>query len=68
MQSHDGSGSCNIGGTIQNPCPSSEITQMIKDGSTGTAAGDGLSQLISQTAASDVSKFYKASRMYVLPD
>ena len=41
---------------------------MIKDGSTGTAAGDGLSQLISQTAASDVSKFYKASRMYVLPD
>ncbi|KAK5133713.1 hypothetical protein LTR08_007467 [Meristemomyces frigidus] len=64
MQSHDGAGSCNNGGTVQDPCPASEITQMIKDGATGTAAGDGLEQCITESDASDVSKYYKAARIY----
>ncbi|KAK4958434.1 Protein nud1 [Elasticomyces elasticus] len=63
MQSHDGTGSCN-NGAVQDPCPSDEITQMIKDGSTGTAAGDGLEQTISQSGATDVSKYYKGARIY----
>lgn len=63
MQSHDGTGSCN-NGAVQDPCPSSEITQMIKDGTTGTASGDGLEQTMSQSGATDVSKYYKAARIY----
>lgn len=64
MQSHDGAGTCNNGGTVQNPCPASEITQMITDGATGTSSGDGLEQGIAQSGASDVSKYYKAARIY----
>lgn len=60
MQSHDGSHSC----ADTNPCPSDEITGMIQDGTTGTSSGDGLQQLIAQTGASDVSKFYKAAVLY----
>lgn len=37
---------------------------MVKDGSTGTAAGDGLQQCLSESQASDVSKYYKAARIY----
>jgi hypothetical protein len=33
MQSHDGSGTCNDNNYVQNPCPNSEIDQMIADGS-----------------------------------
>lgn len=44
MQDHSGLGSCNDGNGIQNPCPSSEITLMIKDGTEGTATGPGLVQ------------------------
>jgi hypothetical protein len=33
MQSHDGKGTCNDRGSVLNPCPQSEITQMINDGS-----------------------------------
>ena len=33
MQSHDGPGTCNSGGTVLNPCPQNEITQMVTDGS-----------------------------------
>lgn len=64
MQSHDGSGTCNSGSDVQNPCPQSEITQMIKDGTEGTSSGAGLEQCIQQTGASDVSKYYKAARIY----
>ncbi|KAK5117245.1 hypothetical protein LTR62_005862 [Meristemomyces frigidus] len=64
MQSHDGAGTCNNAGTVQKPCPSSQITQMITDGSTGTSSGDGLEQGISQAGTSDVSKYYKAARIY----
>lgn len=34
MQSHDGTGTCNDNNYVQNPCPNSEIDQMIADGST----------------------------------
>lgn len=65
MQSHEGEGSCNgADGNVQNPCPQDEITQQIEDGTAGTSAGDGLKQLLGQTGASDVSKYYKAARMY----
>ncbi|KAK4574534.1 hypothetical protein LTR86_001375 [Recurvomyces mirabilis] len=64
MQSHDGAGTCNNAGTVQNPCPASQITQMITDGSTGTSSGDGLKQGIANCGASDVSKYYKAARIY----
>ncbi|THY87017.1 hypothetical protein D6C95_07439 [Aureobasidium pullulans] len=64
MQDHAGTGTCNSGGVIQDPCPSSEIEQMIVDGTTGTTSGDGLVQCLSQAAASDVSQYYRAARIY----
>ena len=63
MQSHDGSGSCNDG-SVLDPCPQSQITQMIEDGTEGTSSGVGLKQLLAQTGATDVSQYYKAARMY----
>lgn len=64
LQDHDGSASCNIGGTVQNPCPSDTITSMISQGVAGTSSGAGLQQLITQAASTDDSKFYKAARLY----
>ena len=64
MQDHDGTGSCNIGGVVQTPCPASEITQMITDGTEGTASGDGLKQCIAETKVSDVSMYYGGARIY----
>ncbi|KAI5200526.1 hypothetical protein E4T39_05678 [Aureobasidium subglaciale] len=64
MQDHAGNGTCNSGGVIQDPCPSAEIEQMIIDGTTGTTSGDGLVQCLSQASASDVSKYYRAARIY----
>lgn len=64
MQDHDGTATCNDNGDVQNPCPTSTITQMIRDGSAGTASGDGLAQCINESGASDVSAFYKAARIY----
>lgn len=40
MQDHNGAGTC-AGSTT---CDATEITQMVKDGVTGTASGDGLEQ------------------------
>jgi hypothetical protein len=64
FQSHEGSGSCNDGSNVQNPCPKSQIHQMIEDGVAGTAAGDGLKQLLEAAKADGVQKFYQAARMY----
>ncbi|QSZ29324.1 hypothetical protein DSL72_003838 [Monilinia vaccinii-corymbosi] len=64
MQSHEGTGSCNRDGVIQNPCPMGEMVQMITDGVAGTATGDGLKQCIAESGATDVSKYYKAARIY----
>jgi LysM repeat protein len=63
MQSHDGSGSCNNGG-IQNPCPQSEVTQMIEDGTSGTSSGWGLVQCLANAGTTDVSQYYIAARIY----
>ena len=64
MQSHDGSGTC----VNTDPCPASEITQMITDGTAGTSSGAGLQQLLAQaeSALSDTSSraFYAAARLY----
>jgi len=63
MQSHNGAGTCNDG-SVQNPCPQSEITQMITDGTSGTSSGWGLVDCIAHSGASDVSKYYIAARIY----
>lgn len=64
MQSHNGSGSC----AGKNPCPASQITQMIRDGASGTSSGDGLKQTLAkaQSATGDNGsrKFYAAARLY----
>ncbi|KAG9694167.1 carbohydrate-binding module family 50 protein, partial [Aureobasidium melanogenum] len=64
MQDHAGSGTCNSGGVIQNPCPASEIEQMIVDGTEGTVSGDGLVQCLKETDVTDVSMYYRAARIY----
>ena len=63
MQDHDGEASCNSG-TPTTPCPDDTITQMISEGTGGTAKGDGLAQGINQAGGNDVSAFYKAARIY----
>lgn len=64
MQTNQGTGSCNRNGVVQTPCPNSEILQMIEDGTTGTATGDGLKQCLAETGVTDVSMYYKAARIY----
>ena len=64
MQSHDGSSTC----AGVDPCPDSEITGMIEDGTGGTASGDGLAGLINDAVstygASGAQGFYFAARLY----
>lgn len=64
MQSHDGPGTC----AGVNPCPQSEISQMISDGTAGTPSGAGLAGLIDQAqssiGASTAQVFYAAARLY----
>jgi hypothetical protein len=64
MQSHRGSISCDG----VNPCPKDRIVQMIRDGTAGTAHGDGLMQTLAKTknATSDdgARSYYAAARMY----
>lgn len=68
MQDHDGSATCwsnnadNV--VVQNPCPADTITQMIQEGTGGTASGDGLAQCLNEAGTSDVSAFYRAARIY----
>ncbi|KAI4215634.1 MAG: hypothetical protein LQ351_002103 [Letrouitia transgressa] len=64
MQDHDGKGTCNDAGVVQNPCPDDEIELMIQEGTGGTDAGDGLQQCLDQASSDDVSRFYKAARIY----
>jgi hypothetical protein len=64
MQSHDGSGTC----SGVHPCPQSEITQMITNGTAGTWSGDGFQQLISQAesyvSVTTAQAFYAAAHLY----
>lgn len=64
MQDHNGNGTCNDAGVVQNPCPEAEIYQMIEDGTAGTSSGDGLVQCLAETGVTDVSKYYRAARIY----
>lgn len=64
MQDHDGSATCNEAGRIQNPCPTSTIAQMIREGVAGTSAGDGLVQTMKQAQGSGTSKYYVSARIY----
>ena len=70
MQDHDGTGTCNTGnstsgtGGVTVPCPDSEIVQMIEDGSQGTAAGDGLVQIINRQTVVGSQAFYITARTY----
>lgn len=64
MQDHNGAGTCNDVGTVQNPCPTAQISQMISEGAAGTPDGDGLAQCINESTAGDVSAFYKGARIY----
>lgn len=66
MQDHDGDGTCNsdITHKVQNPCPTATIMQMVREGSAGTATGDGLAQCINQSGSSGATAFYKAARIY----
>lgn len=66
MQTHAGTGSCNTP-TVQTPCPDSEIVQMVKDGTLGTATGDGLEQCKQKQAAGQpdaTSAWYRTARQY----
>jgi hypothetical protein len=47
-----------------NPCPSSQITGMIQDGTTGTSSGDGLKQLLGRLSTSGAQQVYQAARLY----
>lgn len=64
MQSHNGSGNC----AGKNPCPKSQIEQMIKDGTEGTKSGDGLKQLLAKakrdTGNGGERMYYAAARLY----
>lgn len=64
MQSHDGTGSCNKDGSKTTPCPSTMINQMIKDGTAGTSAGDGLKQCYEAQSGEEAAKYFKAARTY----
>lgn len=68
MQDHDGASTCNPGasGSAQavSPCPDSEISGMISDGTAGTDAGPGLAGLINTATGTDSQAFYQAARMY----
>ncbi|CAG8957917.1 hypothetical protein HYFRA_00000259 [Hymenoscyphus fraxineus] len=61
MQDHNGEGTCF---NTPAPCPESQIKQMIKDGTSGTASGDGLKQTLAKSGASDAQAVYIAARIY----
>jgi hypothetical protein len=63
FQSFNGAASCNNGGVMTNPCPTDTITNMVKEGA-GLGLQFGLTQAMSQSKASDDSKYYKAARIY----
>ena len=69
MQSDQGMGSCNTNDTMQDPCPQSEIHQMILDGVAGSNLdGDNLVYMLNLAAemgTSDIAQaYYRAARFY----
>lgn len=63
MQSFNGKSSCNPDGNGVVPCPAETIKGMISEGA-GIGLEFGLGQAIEKSGASDVSKYYKAARIY----
>ncbi|KJX93021.1 muramidase like protein [Zymoseptoria brevis] len=67
LQDHDGAATCNENG-VTTPCSQETITQMIRVGVAGTAAGDGLAQCINnaieQFHDEDAKAYYRAARNY----
>lgn len=63
MQSYQGTYSCNPNGKGEVPCAPEKITGMIREGA-GIGSQFGLQQALSQSKATDVSKYYKAARIY----
>jgi hypothetical protein len=64
MQSAQGTGSCNPDGNPVSPCSSSEIRQMIHDGTNGDGLETTLTQCVADAGTTDDSKWYKAARLY----
>lgn len=71
MQDFNGSGTCNKNGNIQNPCPASQIYQMIEDGTFGTRTNGassyqaGLVQDINGNGGyTGAQAYYRAARIY----
>jgi len=74
MQDHSGSYSCNneANNAPVTPCPQATILGMIRDGTSGTASGDGLAQCINQgyndgESSNDIDStqsFFRAARIY----
>ncbi|KAF2019276.1 carbohydrate-binding module family 50 protein [Aaosphaeria arxii CBS 175.79] len=62
MQSFNGKATCNEGG-FTTPCPDSTIKQMVSEG-VGLGLEFGLTQALGQAGCDDVSKYYKAARIY----
>jgi hypothetical protein len=64
LQTHNGAGTCNDGGKVQNPCPKATILQMIRDGIAGTQDGDGIAACINQGNSGTDADFYRAARLF----
>ncbi|KAF2159596.1 hypothetical protein M409DRAFT_70911 [Zasmidium cellare ATCC 36951] len=70
LQTFQGSAMCNSGSAtapadVKTPCPASTIKSMIEQGTMGTTPGGmSLTYALKQSGATDVSKYYKAARIY----
>jgi hypothetical protein len=67
MQDHDGEATCNSDIApypVLNPCPQSKITAMVRQGTAGTLAGDGLANCINEAGSSGSQSFYRGARIY----
>ncbi|KAJ4370832.1 hypothetical protein N0V86_008525 [Didymella sp. IMI 355093] len=64
MQSAQGTGSCNPNGNPISPCSTTEIRQMIHDGTNGDGLETTLTQCVADAGTTDDSKWYKAARLY----
>ncbi|KAL6797192.1 hypothetical protein GGI42DRAFT_90348 [Trichoderma sp. SZMC 28013] len=65
MQDANGTHTCWLGPNNGiNPCPQSQIVGMVQDGTTGTASGSGLQQLLSSLRTTGAQQVYQAARLY----
>ena len=69
MQSYMGKGTCNSGGTVQSPCPESQIQLMIQEGVSGgevnLVAGLNRANSIANLGKAELAQaYYRSARMY----